>query len=445
MPEHADIDLILEPGWLLPIAPVNEVLAGYSLAIDQGRILALGPSDQVQANWRAREHLRLPDHVVLPGLVNAHGHAAMSLLRGLGEGLPLQRWLEEVIWPVEGRWASEAFIQDGTQLAMAEMVRTGTTCFSDMYFFPEASARAAQLAGMRAQILFPLIQFPNPWSRDISEGLDKGLRLHDQYRDDPLLRIGFGPHAPYTVPDADLQRILTLADELDLQIQTHLHETAGEVDQARQQTGLSHIERFADLGLLVPRLQAVHMTQINERELSLVAETGVSVIHCPQSNLKLASGFCPVPELLAAGVRVGLGTDGAASNDSLDMFTEMRFASLLAKARSGDPAQLTALQMVETATLGGARALDLADRIGSLEPGKEADLIAVDLGGVASQPVYAPQAQLVHTNAGSLVSHVWVAGRALLTNGQLQTLDSTAINRRARNWGRQIQAGLDEG
>ncbi len=437
-----DADLIIDAGWVLPIAPENKVLAQHSLVLQGTQILALGPTANIHQRYRGQRQLALPGHLLMPGLVNAHGHAAMSLLRGLADDLPLERWLNDLIWPTEARWVSEAFVADGTRLALAEMLRTGTTCFSDMYFFPEVSARIAQEAGMRAQILFPLIQFPNAWSAHIDEGLEKGLRLHDSLRDDPLIRVGFGPHAPYTVPPDSLQRILTLADELDLQIQTHLHETAAEVAQAKAQQGLSHIRQFARQGLLVPRLQAVHMTQLDAEELALVAEANVAVVHCPQSNLKLGSGFCPLTKLWAAGVRVGLGTDGAASNDSLDMFTEMRAAALLAKGLAQDPAACSALQILAMATLGGAQVLDLAHRIGSLEPGKDADLIAVDMDHLDNLPVHEPASLLVYTNAGSRVTHAWVRGRALLADGQLLQLDAARLAQQSRDWGLRIQQSL---
>jgi 5-methylthioadenosine/S-adenosylhomocysteine deaminase len=441
MPTDA-ADLIIDARWVLPIAPANQVLHHHSVAVDDGRILALAPTVEMHARMRARRRVQLDDHhVLLPGLVNAHGHAAMALLRGLADDVPLARWLNDIIWPTEARWVSETFVRDGVELAIAEMLKSGTTCFSDMYFFPEVGARVAHDAGMRAQVLFPVIQFPNAWSRDTDDAIHKGLALHDLYRDDALIRIGFGPHAPYTVTADDFVGILALADELDSTIQTHLHETADEVAQARAQSGRSHIEQLHDLGLLVPRLQAVHMTQITDHELDLVAESGVGVVHCPQSNLKLGSGLCPVARLRAAGVSVGLGTDGAASNDGLDLFAEMRAASLLAKALARDPVALDALTLLEMATLGSARVLDLHQEIGSIEPGKYADLVAVDLDHVSTLPVHHPEAQLIHTTAGNRVTHVWICGQARVESGALLTLDESGIRRRSRAWGERIAAG----
>jgi 5-methylthioadenosine/S-adenosylhomocysteine deaminase len=437
-------DLIIDARWVLPIAPDNRVLRRHSVVVDGGRIRMIGPTTEVHAQALARHRVTLDDHhVLMPGLVNAHGHAAMTLLRGLADDVPLARWLNEIIWPTEARWVSETFVRDGVELAVAEMLKSGTTCFSDMYFFPEVCARVAREAGMRAQVLFPVIQFPNAWSRDVDEAIHKGLALHDRYRDDRLIRIAFGPHAPYTVAPADLVRILALAEELDASIQTHLHETAAEVEQARKQSGQSHIEQLHTLGFLTPRLQAVHVTQLTDRELELLAETGVSVVHCPQSNLKLGSGFCPVARLRAAGVTVALGTDGAASNDGLDLFAEMRVASLLAKALAQDPSALDALTLLEMATLGGARALDMATEIGSIEVGKFADLIAIDLDDVNTLPVHNPQSQLIFTSAGNRDSHVWLGGKVLVEERRLTTLDEAGIRSRSRGWGERIAAGAD--
>jgi 5-methylthioadenosine/S-adenosylhomocysteine deaminase len=438
----ATADLIIDARWVLPIAPVNGVLEHHSVVVEGGRIRWLGPAGEVHECFEARHHVALGDHhLLMPGLVNAHGHAAMTLLRGLADDVPLARWLNDIIWPTEARWVSETFVRDGMELAIAEMLKTGTTCFSDMYFFPDVGAGVARAAGMRAQIAFPIIRFPNAWSRSTEDAIHKGLELHDRYRDDPLVRIAFGPHAPYTVAADDLVRVLALADELDASIQTHLHETADEVAEARAQSGQSHIEQLHGLGLLVPRLQAVHMTQITDRELELVAASGVGVVHCPQSNLKLGSGLCPVTRLREAGVTVALGTDGAASNDGLDLFAEMRAASLLAKALARDPAALDALALLKMATLDGARVLDVDHEIGSLEPGKAADLIAIDLDHIGTLPVHHPQAQLIYTTAGTRVSHVWVAGRALVESGRLLTLDEAGIRSRSRGWGERIAGG----
>ncbi|MFU8813959.1 MAG: TRZ/ATZ family hydrolase [Pseudomonadales bacterium] len=427
-------ELVIDARWVLPIAPVNDVRENASVAIAGGRIQAVGPHDQVHGQFAAARVVSLPDHVLLPGLVNAHGHAAMTLLRGLAEDAPVAEWLNDHIWPLERRLVSEAFVRDGSRLAVAEMIKSGTTCFSDMYFFPEVTAEVARAAGLRCQVAFPIIAFANAWSSSVDDALHKGMGLHDTYRNHPLVRVAFGPHSAYSVARGDLERILMYSEELEAAVHIHLHETASEVAEARATHGASAIELLAAIGLLGPRLQAVHVTQADAAEIALLAEARVQVVHCPHSNLKLASGICPVSALQRAGINVALGTDGAASNNGLDLLAEARLASLLAKITAQDARALPESRVLEMATLGGARALGMDEDIGSLEAGKLADLIAVDLQAPRFQPVYDPKAALVHAQSGSAVSHVWVAGQALLSAGGLTTLDETAALEAARTW-----------
>jgi 5-methylthioadenosine/S-adenosylhomocysteine deaminase len=383
--------------------------------------------------------MELPSHVLMPGLVNAHGHAAMTLLRGSSEDAPLQTWLTEHIWPLEARWVDETFCRDGIRLAMAEMIRAGVTCFADMYFFPEIGAEEAHRAGLKAQIAFPVIEFANAWSRDSEEGFHKGLALYDQYRNDPLIDIAFGPHAVYSVTEPDLEKILMYSEELDANIHIHLHENAAELEENRRRYGTSGIHHLHERGLLGPRLQAVHVTQISAGEMALFAETNTQVVHCPTSNAKLASGICPVTALRAAGINVCLGTDGAASNNVLDVLGEARLASLLAKLDQSDAAALPAADALTMATLGGATALGRADQTGSLSPGKAADLIAVDMGDIRHQPLYDPFAQVLHTSSGNSVSHVWVNGECLLEEGRLTRMDEQEILNTAHTWQQRIR------
>ncbi|MEQ8859234.1 MAG: TRZ/ATZ family hydrolase [Pseudomonadales bacterium] len=429
-----DCELIIDARWVLTIAPAHEVLEEASVVVDGGRIRAVGPREAIHTAWSGAASVKLPDHALLPGLVNAHGHAAMTLLRGFAEDAPLDEWLSRHIWPLEARLVSEAFVRDGTRLAAAEMIRSGTTCFSDMYFFPEVTADVARNAGLRCQVAFPLIPFANAWSRDIGDAMHKGMALHDSYRGHPLVQVAFGPHAAYSVSRSDLEKIRTYSDELEAPVQIHLHETAHEVANARAEAGMSWIELLAEVGLLTPRLQAVHVTQAEDAEIALLADNQAQVVHCPHSNLKLASGICPVEKLLRAGVNVALGTDGAAANNTLDVLDEARLATLLAKITSGDARSLPESRALEMATLGGARALGLEAEIGSLEPGKQADLIAVDLSAGRFQPVYDPTSTLIHCAAGSAVSHVWTAGRPLLFDGDLTTLEEGPVLQAAALW-----------
>ncbi len=434
------IDTLIHARWVIPVEPDSVVLDHHSLAIQAGRIVGVHSRAEAERLYQALDVVDLPRHALIPGLVNTHTHSAMSLMRGLADDLPLMQWLQDHIWPAEARHASPEFCRDGVELAMAEMLRGGITCFNDMYFFPDVTAQVASRAGMRACVGLILLDFPSPWAQGPDEYLDKAAAVHDAWNDHPLIRTAFGPHAPYTVSDKPLERMRVLADELDIPIQMHIHETAFEVEQALAQTGKRPLARLQVLGLLTPNLMAVHMTQLTDADINLCADTGVHVIHCPESNLKLASGFCPVSKLLAAGVNVALGTDGAASNNDLDMMGEMRCAALLAKAVAGDAAALPAHTALRMATLNGARALGMADQIGSLEPNKWADLCAIELDRIETQPLYNALSQLVYSAGRHQVSDVWVAGRRLLDNRRLTTLDEAAVLSRAHQWGQRLAA-----
>ena len=432
VPEAAD--LVVSPRLLLPVAPRNEALEGMSVAIRGGAIVGLGDRADVLAENPAAHHLELGHQALLPGLVNAHGHLAMTLLRGLGESEALDDWLNKTIWPLEARWMDENFVRDGTRLAVAEMVATGTTTASDMYYFPETAALACRNAGFRLQSTFPLIEIPNPYSADFDDCLTKGLALHDRFRDDSLVTTCFGPHSAYTVSPERLRRVAVLADEIDADVHIHLHETEAEVAGALRAESGTWIRILDEIGLLTERLQAVHMTAVSNAEIDLVSERGVRIVHCPHSNMKLASGICPLTKFLAAGATVGLGTDGAASNNALDLFAEARLAALLAKSANADPTVLPAADILAMATLGGARAIGLDDRIGSIEVGKRADLVAVDLDHPAMQPVNDPHAALVHSNAGARVTHTFIDGQCVYENGAWKTLDIGEVLARAGEW-----------
>ena len=430
------IATLLQARWIVPVEPEGRVLEHHAIAIQDGRILAILPQDEAATRYNAETDLRLDHHVLIPGLINAHTHASMTLLRGLADDLPLMDWLRDHIWPTEARWVDPGFVRDGSRLAMAEMLRGGTTCFNDMYFYPEVTATAARECGIRACIGLIALDFPTAYARDLNEYLDKGLALHDELKTDSLVRAAFAPHAPYTVSAPALERIGRLADDLGIPVHIHLHETAAEIAEFQVRHGCRPLERLARIGLLSPRLLAVHMTQLEPVEIDRLAQAGAHVAHCPESNLKLASGFCPSARLDAAGVNIAIGTDGAASNNDLDLFGELRTAALLGKGVAGDATALPAARVLRMATLNGARALGLADQTGSLEPGKAADIVAVDLGMPETEPVYHPISQLVYATGRHQVTDVWIAGRRLLADRQLTTLDPVELIRRARNWWR---------
>jgi len=429
-----NIDTLIFARWIIPVVPDQQVLEEHALAIHGGTILEILPAEQARTKYHPKSLHELPQHALIPGLINAHTHASMSLMRGLADDLPLMSWLNEHIWPAEGRWISEEFIADGTRLAVAEMLRGGTTCFNDMYFFPEVTGKVCAAAGMRAVVGLIIIDFPSAWASGPDEYIRRGLEVQDQFRNHGLISTAFAPHAPYTVSDQPFERIRVLADELEIPIHMHVHESRDEITQGISRYGNRPIERLQQLGLISPALTAVHMTQLEAEEIDLFAESGASVVHCPESNLKLASGFCPVAKLHRAGINIAIGTDGAASNNDLDMFSEMRSAALLAKGVADDASAIPAHTALRMATLNGAIALGMGERTGSLEPGKAADITAVDLGSLETQPLYHPISQLVYATGRDKVTDVWIAGKPVLHNGRLTTLDQREIISRAAEW-----------
>lgn len=428
------IETLIEARWVIPVEPSGTVLTDYSVALDGGRIIAILPTEKARRRFVARRFYRLADHALIPGLINLHTHAAMTLLRGYADDLTLMEWLKGHIWPVENRHMSPEFVRDGARIACTEMLRGGTTCFNDMYFFPEAVAEAALGAGMRAAIGLIVVDFPTAYAGDADDYLNKGFALRDRLRDASLLSFTLAPHAPYTVSDKTFEKIAIFASQLDLPVHVHLHETEDEIRQNLTQHNLRPLARLRNLGLLGPGLIAVHGVHLTPDEQALLAEQGCHVAHCPNSNLKLASGFAPVAALAGHGVNIGIGTDGAASNNRLDMFSEMRLAALLAKGVANDAAALPAPAALQMATLNGARALGLDDRIGSLVPGKLADIVAVDLSGIETQPCFDPISTLVYAAGREHVSHVWVNGELRLGNRQLTSLDERELKLNVAVW-----------
>ena len=428
--------VLLKPRWILTVNDRFDLLEDHALLIEGSEIRRILPADALHSlpDPERTEVIELPGKLLMPGLVNAHSHAAMTLLRGLADDLPLMDWLNDHIWPAESRFVDRRFIEDGVPLAIAEMLRSGTTCFNDMYFFPDVMARCCQQMGMRAVAGLIVIDFPTVWAADADEYLSKAITVNDELKEYPLVSAAFAPHAPYTVADAALERIAMYSSELDLPVHMHVHETRLEVDQAVQQTGERPLQRLDRLGLVNPNLIAVHMTELEELEIERLAETDAKVVHCPESNLKLASGLCPVARLQQAGVTVALGTDGAASNNDLDLFGELRTAALLAKGVSGDASACNAQQAIRMATIDGARSLGLGDRIGSIEEGKQADLVAIDFTALNTRPLYNPLSHLVYALNSRQVSDVWIAGRRQLASGRFTDIDAETLIARAAEW-----------
>ena len=428
------VDLLIQARWIIPVEPASVTHENHTLVIDKGRIIDLLPSVLAEQNYQAHSLEKLDNHALLPGLINSHTHTSMSLMRGIADDLALMDWLQNHIWPLEQKWVSEAFVRDGSDLAIAEMIRGGTTCFNDMYYFPEITANQAIQHGIRASIGLIVIDFPSAWAENSDAYIEKGLALHDQLRHEPLITTPFSPHAPYTVSDESLIKIRTFADELELPVQIHLHETLHEMQEQQQKTNQTPLQRMHQLGLLSPSFLAIHMTQLSDDDISLVAETGAHIIHCPESNLKLASGFCPVAKCLKAGINVALGTDGAASNNDLDMFGEMRTAALLAKAVAKDASAIPAMTALKMATINGAKALGIEHETGSLKIGKAADVIAVDLDQLETLPLFEPISQVVYAAGRHQVTDVWVAGKQLLRQRSLTTINIDDLKTKTTIW-----------
>ena len=427
-------DLVIEAAWIIPVEPHGTVLENHAVAIADGKIVALLPRDEMATRCSAGLTQQLGSHVLIPGLVNFHSHAAMTLMRGLADDLTLMDWLSNHIWPAEAKHASAQFVYDGTLLACAEMLRGGITCFNDMYFFPEMTARAALDAGMRAALGIIVIEFPTAYASDAQDYLSKGLAMRDELKHESSLSFCMAPHAPYTVSDKSFEQILTLSEQLQIPINTHLHETQDEIRESMARFGVRPLARLEKLGLLGPNFIAVHAVHLEPAEIALLARLGCSVAHCPSSNLKLASGIAPVDKMLSAGINIGLGTDGAASNNRLDVFCEMRLAALLAKASSQNAETLPAHTALRMATLNAAQALGLERKIGSIEPGKSADLCAVNLDSIELSPCYDPASHLIYAAGREHVSDVWVAGKQLLGSGRVLHMDENGIKRKATEW-----------
>ena len=434
-----NIDTLLHARWLIPVRPANTILENHSLAIHGGKILDVLPSETARQTYSADNTHELACHALIPGLINAHTHAAMALFKGMADDRPLMEWLQSHIWPAEQKWVNKEFVRDGTQLAIAEMLRSGTTCFNDMYFFPDITAEVCRQTHIRASIGLIVLDFPTVWANDAQDYIEKAGHVHDAYLHEDLISTAFAPHAPYTVSDEPLVKIGSLAEQIDIPIHMHVHETAEEVSNSIAQCGKRPLERLDELGLLSPRLLAVHMTQLNDGDMHRVAKTGTHVVHCVESNLKLASGFCPIAELASQGINVCIGTDSNASNNDLDLITETCTAALLAKTVANDASAINAYQALEMMTINAARALDMADSIGSLEVGKAADVVAIDLGSIEMQPVYNPVSQIIYTGSREKVKHVWIAGRHVLDNRTLTTIDENAVIANAMEWADKIK------
>jgi 5-methylthioadenosine/S-adenosylhomocysteine deaminase len=437
---------IIHAKWIIPVVPDKKIYENHAIVFEsnsvptdkQGKIIDILPIEKCTQKYPHQTIIKRMQHVLIPGLVNAHTHSPMNLLRGLADDLPLMEWLEKHIWPAEHQFVNEQFVEHGSRLAMAEMLRSGTTTFNDMYFFPNITAQVADQVGIRAVLGQIIIDFPSVWAKNAQEYLDKGQRLHQQYLKHPLISTVLAPHAPYTVSNDNLLKVKANADKLNTSIHIHLHETEDEINGSIEQHQCRPLQRLHKLGLITPKLIAVHMTHLTEDDIELLLNEKPQLVHCPESNMKLASGISPVHRLLKQGLNIALGTDGAASNNDLNMFGEMRSASFLSKVSTSDATALNSEQVLQMATINGARTLGLEDKIGSLEIGKDADICVIDMDNIECQPVYHPLSQLVYAAGRENVSDVWVKGRQLLDNKKLTTIDIQQVKNDSQLWHNKI-------
>lgn len=433
------IDLLVYARWIITCEDNNQVLENHALAVNQGKIIAILPANQADTSYQAKDVRRFNKHAVMPGLINSHTHLAMNLFKGLADDLDLMDWLTKYIWPSEGKLVSPEFVYDGSQLAIGEMIRCGTTCFNDMYFYPEATAKAAEQAGVRGHVGMTIIDIPTPWAASTDECFAKSREFYQQYQSSDLVTPTMAPHSTYTLSRNSLIRVNEMAKELGIKINIHLLEAAAERPQSMEKHGVHPLQLLNEIGMLSPSLIAVHMTQINESDIALVQQYKPNIVHCPESNMKLASGACPVERLLKAGVNVSLATDGAASNNDLDMISEMRSAAFLGKMTAGDPKAVPAETVLKMASINGARTLGIDHLTGSLTVGKAADFIAIDLEQIETEPLYHPCSQIVYAASRHQVTDVWVNGKELLKNRQLMTLDEQALLEKAQSWRKKLK------
>lgn len=429
-----NVDLIIEARWLATVVSNAPLLERHSVIVQGDTIIDLLPTTLARKQYSTVNMVTLDEHILLPGFVNSHTHAAMSMMRGIADDLPLMTWLNDHIWPAERAIVGEHYVRDASLLGCAQMLSAGITCFNDMYFYPQATAMAVNQAGIRAQLGLFVSEFATSYASDADDYLQKGFEAHDSWRGNPLITSSIAPHAPYTVSNQTFEKVVIYAEQLGLGIHTHLHETRDEINQGEMQYGVRPIQRLAGLGLLGPNFLAAHCVHLLPREIDMLAEYGCHVAHCANSNLKLASGIAPVAALLKNGVNVSLGTDSVASNNRLDMFSEMRLTALLAKGVSEDATVLPAQQVLEMATINAARSLGLEDKIGSVEIGKQADLVAVKLSDLDIAPCYDPISHLVYTCSREHVTHTWVSGELRYSNGVYANIEPVELKEIIQTW-----------
>ena len=432
------IDQLVHAKWIITCEDNNQILEDHAIAVKDGKIHSIIPGHDAEKKFDCASTTTLSSHAIIPGLINTHTHLAMNVFRGLADDLELMDWLNNYIWPAEGKWVSKEMVYDSSLLAMAEMIRCGTICFNDMYFFMPQTAEAALEAGVRAYIGMTVIDVPTAWAKTPDEYFAKAIDFYQQYKNNPRVTPTMAPHSTYAVSIEHLARANEIANEYDLRINLHLQEAPSEITRSMQLYNKRPLQRLHEIGMVTPRLIAIHMTQINDEDMKLLEVTRPQIVHCPESNMKLNSGNCPVQKFLDKGLNVSLATDGAASNNDLDMVTETRTAALLGKMIADDPRAVNAETALKMATLYGARTLGIEKRTGSITPGKDADFIAIHMDEIETQPLYHPVSQIVYAATRHQVTDVWAAGKRLLKNRELQTLDERELLDKAKAWRKKI-------
>lgn len=433
------VDQIIHAKWIITCEEQNKELTNHAIAIKDGNIVGILPSAEADKQWQSSSVQHFNTHALMPGLINSHTHISMNIFRGLADDLDLMDWLTNHIWPAEGKWVSHDLVYDASSLAMAEMIRCGTVRFNDMYFYPEATAKAAEVAGMHAHVGMTIIDVPTAWAKTTDEYFAKSLEFYQQYKNNPMVTPTFAPHSTYTVSRENLIKVNELAMQHNLKINIHLQEVKSEAEQTMAKYGLRPLELLDSINMVSPHLIAIHMTDIQNNDMTILQNKKPSVVHCPESNMKLASGICPTQKMLQAGINVALGTDGAASNNDLDMIGEMRSAAFLGKLASGDPKAVSAETAIKMATLHAAKALGVDAVAGSLTVGKIADIIAIDLEQIETQPLYHPLSAIVYAASRQQVTDVWIAGKKVLDNRKLLTLDEKELLNKAQSWRNKIK------
>lgn len=432
------VDLIVNARWILPIAPENKILENYALIIKDHKIIDLLAQEKVSDIYQAETVINKDHHVLMPGLINAHTHLAMSYYKGVGSDLPLNQWLSDYIWPSESATVSAEYVYDATKHALVECLRSGVSCVNDLYFYMNDVASALSEAGMRGRLAHCIFNFETPWAKSVESSFEQAENLINNLKNNQLISVAIGPHSPYAVDDQMMQRVIQLSKIHNLPIHIHLHETKKEVDDYKEKYGVSPIVRFFEKGWLNEKTIGIHLTQLDEKDIDCIVKSKMKVVHCPESNMKLASGISPIQKLLDLGVTVAIGTDGSASNNDIDMISEMKSASFLSKIATGNPESISAKKALEMATINGAKALGFESEIGSLEIGKSADFIAIDFNYPETLPVYDPFAQIVYAASRNQVSDVWVNGKCLMDQYKLLTINNDGLNQNQNKWSLKI-------